>query len=413
MPPPYHFDGRLPQTALNFSLKKHLLNGRFNSRWSTEASFRYTLIVKALFCFFVILSLPASSFAQFKTPSEPECQKSREKFETQSESLVRYLFPEQNTQGPRQKKIKTTGLFIVQNACPLLERYTPPFGEGNKFLAWSVSKSVMSLLIGRAEKLGLLHRNDLLSKYYPDWKHPHATTLRIEDLLFWSSGLKWQETYEFAPFFSDVVAMLFTAGKFDMPAYVLSRPFDHPPGKYWRYSTGDSTLLAGVLSKALNSRSVYEFAEQEFFGRLGIGDWTWESDENDNLSGGTYLFASTKSFAKIGVFILQDGRWNDEPLLPDDWISYTTSLAPSFLGEEAKGEGAGGGHWWLNHIRNEELAFGGAPKDLYTARGHWGQYLTIIPSLQAVIVRFGDELEDSLPLDIYFQKLAKSLEVNP
>lgn len=88
--------------------------------------------------------------------------------------------------------------------------------------------------------------------YYPPLK-VHSE-LRIVDLLHWASGLAWQEDYEYAPLKSSVVAMLYTRGRKDMAAFTAAQPAEVAPGERFRYSSGDSNLLAAALRGMLPPR---------------------------------------------------------------------------------------------------------------------------------------------------------------
>jgi len=327
-----------------------------------------------------------------------------------------FLFPKPQSDGPRAKRIRTDGLFILLESCPVFERFREGFSRDTKHLAWSVSKSVTGLAVGRAEKLGYLNRNDLVQKFYSQLGSPNGDKLKIDHLLHWTSGFAWQETYEFAPLFSDVVAMLYTRGKDDRASYVLRQPWAAAPGERWNYSTGDSQALMGVLVRALSNHSgIYEFLETQFFGPLGIENWTWEADLAGTPSGGSHLYIDAKALANLGQLVLQDGRWSGEAFLPEDWITEMTKLSPYYSEKDFHrffaGEN-GGGQWWVNRARSEDgvgKIYPDVSEDVILARGHWGQYLAIFPSKKLVVARFGDELDGAMDLNVMLHKAELSV----
>jgi len=326
-------------------------------------------------------------------------------------ALESYIFPRRPASEERENKITTEALAVYRGDCVLFERYERGFTANKKHLTWSVSKSVTSVIMGVAEHKGVLRRDDLLSMYYPELTHPHMSELKLGHLLHWSSGFEWQETYEFAPLYSDVVAMLYTEGRSNMADYVLQRPWPHRPGTRWNYSTGDSTLMMGVLGKALRHQDVSQCADENLFQVLGIQDVTWERDTSGTLVGGAYLYMTAKDLAKIGQLMLQEGLWKGKRLLSKDWVQESSTLSPFYTQEAYKERVAigndqnAGMHWYVNQsdpARGIERSWNDAPEDIFIGVGHWGQMLAVFPSQQLVVVRFADELDGTLQKNKFF-----------
>ena len=74
-----------------------------------------------------------------------------------------------------------------------------------------------------------------------------------------------------------------------------------------------------------------------------------------------------------------------------------------------------GWSWWTNKDIEEhgyEKWLPDAPEDTYTATGHWGQYIVVVPSWDLVIVRTGDDRDGSLDMN-EFVKLAMDIATSP
>jgi CubicO group peptidase (beta-lactamase class C family) len=97
--------------------------------------------------------------------------------------------------------------------------------------------------------------------------------------------------------------------------------------------------------------------------------------------GSSFLFATARDWARLGMLYVQDGSWNGERLLPDGWVRYSATPAP------AAPNARYGAHWWLKLDGAAPEAK--LPADAFHATGHGGQYVTVIPSQQLVIVRLG------------------------
>jgi CubicO group peptidase (beta-lactamase class C family) len=111
-----------------------------------------------------------------------------------------------------------------------------------------------------------------------------------------------------------------------------------------------------------------------------------EPDASGTFVASSYGFATARDWARFGLLYLNDGIWNGERILPEDWVKYTTTPAP------AAGMGRYGAHWWLNAGaagNPSQRKYPELPPDTYWADGFEEQYVMVIPSKKLVIVRLG------------------------
>jgi hypothetical protein len=97
------------------------------------------------------------------------------------------------------------------------------------------------------------------------------------------------------------------------------------------------------------------------------------------------MYASARDWARFGLLYLWDGMWKGERILPEGWVAYTRKPAPAALHQEY------GALFWLK-IPDEYRVDHNTPYlpgDSFHAVGHEGQFVTIIPSRNLVIVRLG------------------------
>ncbi len=164
------------------------------------------------------------------------------------EAFERYAFPRRDD--VRRKGVRTDAVVVVRDGRLVYERYAGPSRAETPHLTWSVSKSLLATLLGIAQGERRVVAGDrIVELEAPLARHPEVT---LRHLLNWSSGLDWQEDYEFAPLKSSVVAMLYTRGRDDMAGFVASTPVARQPGRRFRYSSGDSNVLA--TNPAMSSR---------------------------------------------------------------------------------------------------------------------------------------------------------------
>ena len=94
----------------------------------------------------------------------------------------------------------------------------------------------------------------------------------------------------------------------DRYRYILSRPIVASPGERFRYSGGDTMLLAAVIERATKQR-LSKYAERVLFRPLGIErhEWIAYSDGTEIAASGLRLLP--RDMAKFGLLYLQGGRW--------------------------------------------------------------------------------------------------------
>ncbi|MGN8276478.1 serine hydrolase domain-containing protein [Pseudomonas sp. SMN5] len=306
------------------------------------------------------------------------------------ETLEHYAFPARDD--VTRQGIRTDALLVIQDGRLVYERYAGATGAETPHLTWSISKSLLATLFGVAygeKRFGL---QDPVVNYYPALsKHPAMT---LADLFHWASGLDWQEDYEYAPLNSSVVAMLYTRGRRDMAAFTAQHPSFSSPGRVFRYSSGDSNLLAAALKNIVGPARYADYPWTALFEPLGIHHATWETDASGTFVGSSYAYLTARDLARVGLLMQRDGRWGGRQLIPREWVAFNREPFAYF--QAGQDEAVPGGHWWLNRAADPTLRpWPDAPADTFAALGHWGQALYVIPSARLVIVRYGDDRDGS------------------
>jgi len=188
------------------------------------------------------------------------------------------------------------------------------------------------------------------------------------------SGLEWNEDYGNR---SDVTIMLHCES--DMGLYAREKPLKYPVGSHWHYSSGTTNIVSDLIQTSFISDSAYySFANRELFNRIGMPDAVFEVDPSGTIVGSSYLYATARDYARFALLFLNDGIFNGERILPEGWVSYSTTEAGNSKGEY-------GAFFWLNKGKK----FPSAPEDMYSCIGHDGQFIFMIPSKQLAVVILG------------------------
>ena len=110
-------------------------------------------------------------------------------------------------------------------------------------------------------------------------------------------------------------------------------------------------------------------------------------------------------------FVGPQGQQAGQRLLPEGWVAGSTAISATYrAGATSDDKNPNGWMWWLNQAPREgfEPPWPDAPLDAYSAIGHWGQYVVVVPSRDVVIVRTGDDRDDGISLN---QLISLSLKV--
>lgn len=269
---------------------------------------------------------------------------------------------------------ETHALLVIQGGRLVFERY----GFGSSVEAtqpsWSKAKSITHALVGMLVADGKLRVEDPADA--PEWQGADdpRRAITLDQLLRMSSGLAFVEDYV-AGHPSNVIEMLYGAGKADVAGYAASLPLAHPPGSFWSYASGTTNIVARAAARACGG-DFAAYMRERLFQPLGMTSATPKFDAAGTFIGSSYCFATARDFARFGLLYLRDGVWEGRRLLPEGWVDYART--PTWQQPEAAGEPYGA-HWWLGI---------GGPGS-FSANGFDGQFTVVVPDLDLVMVRHG------------------------
>ncbi len=265
----------------------------------------------------------------------------------------------------------TQGMVIVHDGAIVAEWYADGADADSWGASWSVAKSFTSALIGIAVEEGKIPSLDEpMTTWYPEWADRGLGDVTLRDVLQMAPGLEWNENYDPGGGTSDIIRMVLTEK--DQLAYAETRPRNAEAGTEFSYSSGTTMLLSGVLAQA-TGMPADEYAQEKLFGPLGMTKVDWWRDAAGHTLTYCCVDTTSRDFARFGQLYLDGGRWGDEQLVPEDYVEESVEGAPA-------SEDFYGLQWWLDDVD-------GVPADLFSANGHDGQYIYVIPSLDLVVVR--------------------------
>jgi CubicO group peptidase (beta-lactamase class C family) len=276
---------------------------------------------------------------------------------------------------------RTHAVVIAQRGAIVAERYGEGARPDDAFRSWSMAKSITNALIGILVQQGRL---DVLAPIpVREWATDDPRSrITIDQMLRMVDGLRFREAEHlgggsvryYPEEESDVIPMLFGAGRSDVAGFAATLPYLAEPETRWNYNSGASNLLSRLVSDTVGGGpdGMRAFMQGELFDRLGMKSASPTFDEAGNFIGSSHCACSALDFARFGSLYLRDGIWEGERILPEGWVDYSRTGSPA-------SEGLYGAHFWVIPGR----------LGTFSCQGAWGQRILIVPKLDLVIVRLG------------------------
>ena len=283
--------------------------------------------------------------------------------------VVNWAFDKQNKTDSLKQ---TLSLLVIYKNQIIAEKYAPGIKKNTTLLGWSMTKSIMSTLVGILVQKNKLDINKPVN--IPEWKSDKRKNITLNNLLHMNSGLRWDEDYFDN---SDVTRMLYKRG--NMADYAISVPADVKPDSVWQYSSGTSNIISGLIRQVFDDYNEYiNFPREALFNKIGMRSVVIEPDASGTYIGSSYSYATTRDWGRFGLLYLNNGIWEGERILPEEWLEYTLEPAKGSKGEY-------GAQFWLNKGKKMK----DVPEDMLSCYGFKGQRIFIIPSKDLVVVRMG------------------------
>ena len=281
-------------------------------------------------------------------------------------------------------------LLVAQHNNVKYEKYCNGKNANDLFNSQSLTKDVMSLLVGIAINKGYIKSIDEpLSRFFPSLlqdKDKRKQRVTIREIMNQASGL-WHEDLESL---GGVKAYL------DLPnpsQQVLTAEMASNPADSFHYSNAVTHLLSVIITNT-SGLSTRDFAQKYLFDPLGIQTYNWPEMKDGYYDGSGLLGLEmhTRDVYKIGQLVLQDGKYNGKQVVPEAWIQQLKQPTRTYA--TAWGfEGSRYALCWY-HVKYENL-------ELQYGLGWGGQLLILIPSLDAVVVVHQDHTTPTAPRQTY------------
>ena len=276
----------------------------------------------------------------------------------------------------------TLSLIVVYNGEIIHERYADGFDVSTRTRTWSTAKSIATTLIGMLVDEGRMSLDEPLGF---DWYPMNSSAemdprkqITLRHVLNMSSGLDTIDNR--GREYATGSGLSYWAGASSVVG-ARSRALIREPGTYWDYENYDTLLAVYAMKLALGGEKAYaEFPRRALLDRIGMRNTLVSTDRFGDFILSSQVYTNARDLARFGLLYLQNGMWDGERLISEDWIDFVRTPAPATVG---KG-GHYGGQWWLVPEGRDDV-----PTDAYSTSGNRGQYTIVVPSHNMVIVRRG------------------------
>ena len=292
------------------------------------------------------------------------------------------------------EKFNPVAFLVIQDEKIKYEEYWEGYDENSLSNSFSAAKSVVALMIGIALDEGKITSLDQpVGDFIPKYSEGSRKDLTIRQVLTMSSGLNWEEKYT-TPF-STTARAYYGSNIADL---ITDLEVVEKPGVYFDYLSGNTQILAMVVEAATGKR-ISQYASEKIWKRIGASqNALWCLDKENGMEKAYCCFnTNARDFARFGQLVLNNGVWDNEVIISEDYISDATSGKDYLLDKkDNKAVDFYGYQWWIVDYNGYKIPY---------MRGILGQYIFSIREKNAVVVRLGHDRSSEYigrhPKDVY------------
>jgi CubicO group peptidase (beta-lactamase class C family) len=279
----------------------------------------------------------------------------------------------------KERGTQIHSLTIVRDEAVILDAYFSPYDGSTYHDLASVTKSIMTTLIGIAIDQEKLRLDDPMLSFFFGREianlDERKEKITVAHLASMSAGLECDPI-------DDEITLNDMRASEDWVQFALDQPVVREPGTRFAYCGLEMHMLSAILQRATGMTAL-DFGRLYLFEPLGIHDVYWPADPQGVMHGWGDIALRPRDMAKLGSLFLHQGKWGDRQIISPRWVESATE--PQMTGT-GKIEDYGYG-WWISP-ENAEWAY-------FLATGRGGQKIRVVPPLNIVLVTTGAGVEPS------------------
>lgn len=264
-----------------------------------------------------------------------------------------------------KENISVVSMMLLRHNQVLYEAYWPPYTQEQLRTVYSLSKTFTAMAIGIAAGEGKIRLDERIVDLFPEQAKnapdsPQLQMLTIRHLLMMSTG-QGNEPFHRENAWDDAISAF------------LREPFTDTPGETFRYNTGATYMLSAALKQ--RGIDLEEYLREKLLTPMGITGTRWIRDPNGICTGGFGFSLHPEDIAKLGILLMQSGRWNGQQLVPE-WYVREATRRQIGNGDDPNSDWAQGYGYQIWQCRH------GA----FRAAGMYGQLCVVHPATDTILV---------------------------
>ncbi len=286
-------------------------------------------------------------------------------------------------------------VMVVRHGKVVAEIHPTPFRAEDSHTLYSASKTFTSLAVGCAIDDNLLRLDDRVMTFFPDKRTGHVSDnmadMTVRDLLMMASGVKpdWTMRNNSTDWIKDW----------------LAKSVDDKPGSLFQYDSMCTFMLSAIVQR-VTGQTMLEYLQKKLFAPMHITVADWETSPDGINTGGWGLRVQAETMAKLGLLLLNKGKWDGQQLVSADYVAAACSRlidggAKETVPPTDGNQGYGYQVWqskWPGSFR---------------ADGAMGQYTVVVPQEDLVVVILGMKLYGHEELACIWNQLMPGLKTEP
>jgi CubicO group peptidase (beta-lactamase class C family) len=281
------------------------------------------------------------------------------------------------------KRNFVTGFLVLRNDQILAERYFHGSDQNSRFVSQSLSKSIVSILIGAAVDDGLIKSiQDPVTNYLPYLSMSGYSSVTVKNLLQMSSGVNYSEDYRDPKSGAELIGAALLTGNPAFKNYVQSiQPTKTLPGTKFEYQSVNTQVL-GLLLEKVTGKRLNKYAEEKLWSRIGAQSdaFFYESKKQPDTCAFACFNATVRDYARVGLMMLRGGALGEKAIVSKTWVHDSTTPDAPYLKPKRGGPEGGYGYayqWWVPPGND----------GVFMALGIYGQCIYVNPARHVVIVQ--------------------------
>jgi CubicO group peptidase (beta-lactamase class C family) len=289
----------------------------------------------------------------------------------------------------------TNALLVIKDGKIVTELYRNNTNERTRFIGWSMTKSITSILIGCAlAEHRIKSIDDQITVYLPELKGGGYDGVTLRQVLEQRSGVLYDENPTVdnrnANLGTPLSSLIDYVKRYGDAAAAVKRA--SVPGTQFDYKTLNTVVLGMIIERVSGGSTISAYTTQRLWEPLGAeADGFFIMDGPPGVGrefNGAGFNATLRDYARIGLMMLNQGRANGHQIVPAQWVAESTGARTSFTSDPKAAHqsprsplvsdlvGGYGYQWWTY-----------ANSDAYTALGLGGQFIFVDPATRTVIVK--------------------------